>query len=59
MLEILDLVKIDPGPVAALRGIRLRIPRGMFGLPGPDGSGKTTLMRILASLLEPTSGQLL
>ncbi len=58
MLEIRDLVKVYPGPVAALRGVRLEIPRGLFGLLGPNGSGKTTLMRILAGLLEPTSGQI-
>jgi ABC-2 type transport system ATP-binding protein len=57
MLEIRDLVKIYPGPVAALLGVRLDIPTGMFGLLGPNGSGKTTLMRILAGLLEPTSGR--
>jgi ABC-type multidrug transport system ATPase subunit len=57
MLRIHDLVKIYPGPVAALQGIDLEIPLGMFGLLGPNGAGKTTLMRILAGLLEPTSGE--
>ena len=56
MLTIRDLVKIYPGPVAALQGIDLDVPNGMFGLLGPNGAGKTTLMRILAGLLEPTSG---
>jgi ABC-2 type transport system ATP-binding protein len=56
MLTIRDLVKIYPGPVAALQGIDLDVPRGMFGLLGPNGAGKTTLMRVLAGLLEPTSG---
>ena len=56
MLEIRDLVKVYPGPVAALQGITLEIPTGMFGLLGPNGAGKTTLMKILAGLLEPTSG---
>src|SRR5262249_11409249 len=56
MLSIHNLVKIYPGPVAALLGIDLDVPNGMFGLLGPNGAGKTTLMRILAGLLEPTSG---
>ena len=56
MLMIRDLVKVYPGPVAALQGVDLDVPQGMFGLLGPNGAGKTTLMRILAGLLEPTSG---
>ena len=56
MLSIRNLVKVYPGPVAALQGISLEIPRGMFGLLGPNGAGKTTFMRILAGVLEPTSG---
>jgi ABC-type multidrug transport system ATPase subunit len=56
MLSVRDLVKIYPGPVAALQGIDLDLHEGMFGLLGPNGAGKTTLMRILAGLLEPTSG---
>ena len=56
MLEIRNLVKVYPGPVAALQGVSLDVPKGMFGLLGPNGAGKTTLMRIVAGLLEPTSG---
>lgn len=59
MLVIRELVKIYPGPVAALQGVSLDIPTGMFGLLGPNGSGKTTLMRILAGLLEPTAGRII
>ncbi|RJS20272.1 ABC transporter ATP-binding protein [Corallococcus sp. H22C18031201] len=57
MLTLRNLVKVYPGPVAALRGVDLEIPRGMFGLLGPNGAGKSTLMKILAGLLEPTSGE--
>ena len=57
MLIVRDLVKVYPGPVAALQGVDLDLPNGMFGLLGPNGAGKTTFMRILAGLLEPTSGQ--
>jgi len=56
MLQIRDLVKVYPGPVAALQGVSLDVSKGMFGLLGPNGAGKTTLMRIVAGLLEPTSG---
>jgi ABC-type multidrug transport system ATPase subunit len=56
MLLIRELVKVYPGPVAALQGIDLDIPQGMFGLLGPNGAGKTTLLRIVAGLLEATAG---
>jgi ABC-2 type transport system ATP-binding protein len=57
MLIVRDLVKVYPGPVAALQGVDLDLPNGMFGLLGPNGAGKTTFMRILAGLLEPTAGR--
>jgi ABC-2 type transport system ATP-binding protein len=57
MLSIRNLVKVYPGPVAALQGIDLDLNNGMFGLLGPNGAGKTTLMRILAGLLQPSSGE--
>src|SRR5271156_6647828 len=56
MLRVRELVKVYPGPVAALQGVDLDLPNGMFGLLGPNGAGKTTFMRILSGLLEPTSG---
>lgn len=57
MLVIRNLVKVYPGPVAALRGVDLDVPIGMFGLLGPNGAGKSTLMKVIAGLLEPTSGE--
>jgi ABC-2 type transport system ATP-binding protein len=56
MLSARGLVKVYPGPVTALNGIDLDVPQGMFGLLGPNGAGKSTFMKILAGLLEPTSG---
>jgi ABC-2 type transport system ATP-binding protein len=41
----------------AVKGIDLRVERGeIFGVLGPNGAGKTTTLRMLATLLEPTSG---
>jgi ABC-type multidrug transport system ATPase subunit len=56
MLSVRNLVKVYPGPVTALQGVSLDIGTGMFGLLGPNGAGKSTFMRILAGVLEPTSG---
>ena len=41
----------------ALDGLTIEVPKGIvFGFLGPNGSGKTTTIRILLGLLEPTSG---
>jgi ABC-type multidrug transport system ATPase subunit len=46
------------GDVPALRDINLEIERGeLFGLIGPDGSGKTSLFRILTTLILPDGGR--
>ena len=43
--------------VTAVAGVKLDVARGeVFGLLGPDGAGKSTLIRMLATVLAPTSG---
>jgi|SRR5919108_5603152 ABC-2 type transport system ATP-binding protein len=57
VIEVDDLVKVYGKETRALDGISFRVARGeLFGFLGPNGAGKTTTIRILATLLDPTSG---
>ncbi|KGG12945.1 MULTISPECIES: daunorubicin resistance protein DrrA family ABC transporter ATP-binding protein [Prochlorococcus] len=59
LVEIQDLYK-SYGPVRALQNLNLEISEGsLFGLLGPNGSGKTTTLKILSTLLAPDSGRVL
>ena len=52
------LVKHYTPEIRAVDGIELDIPEGqVFGFLGPNGSGKTTTVRMLTTLLRPTSGR--
>jgi len=58
-ISINNISKIYPGkqPVTALDNISLQISKGeLFGLIGPDGAGKTSLFRILTTLLLADTG---
>jgi len=47
------------GPVPAVRSVDFSISPGeIFGLVGPDGAGKTTIMRMLAGVLRPDAGDI-
>ena len=46
------------GSNVAVNGLNLEVKKGeLFGLVGPDGAGKTTIMRLLTAIMEPTSGE--
>ncbi len=52
------LVKHFAPAIHAVDGIDLDVPEGqIFGFLGPNGSGKTTTVRVLTTLLRPTSGR--
>jgi cobalt transport protein ATP-binding subunit len=57
MIEIQNLHHHYPDGTRALKGINLTIPEGEFLLIcGPNGSGKTTFIRLISGILKPTSG---
>jgi ABC-2 type transport system ATP-binding protein len=56
MLEVKNLRK-EYGSLTAVRGINFTLqPGDIFGFIGSNGAGKTTTIRMIATLLEPTSG---
>ncbi len=58
MIQITDLTK-KYGSFTAVDHINLAIPAGqLFGFLGPNGAGKTTTMRMIAGILQPTSGRI-
>ena len=60
MSLILDHIDLSFDTVQALRQVDFEVQDGeLFGLIGPDGAGKSTLFRIMASLLVPDAGRCL
>ncbi|MDE6389418.1 MAG: ABC transporter ATP-binding protein [Lachnospiraceae bacterium] len=55
-IKIEDLTITFKNKVTAIDHADLEIPKGIFGLLGENGAGKTTLMRVLTTVLSPTSG---
>lgn len=60
MIEIKNITKKYPGQeIPALSGVNLKIESGeFFGLLGANGAGKTTMIKLLATLLIPNEGEI-
>ena len=58
-LSIRNLTKIYKGNKIALKDLSLQLNSGILGLIGPNAAGKSTLMRIVATISRPTEGQVL
>ncbi|MEN8247943.1 MAG: ABC transporter ATP-binding protein [Bacteroidota bacterium] len=59
MVEFKNIHK-QYGPIKAVEGINLKVnPGELFGLIGPDGAGKTSLFRMLTTLLLPNEGEII
>lgn len=65
MIELINLTKHFPGqgpggrsrPLVAVDNLTMQVrPGELFGFLGPNGAGKTTTIKMMAGLLEPTSG---
>ncbi len=53
----IDNLWVRYGKFDAVKGISFAIPKGeVFGFIGPNGAGKSSTMKVLATLLQPTSG---
>lgn len=58
MKLVLDNLTKEFGEFVAVDHINLTMTNGVYGLLGVNGAGKTTLMRMLCTLLKPTSGKI-
>ena len=59
VLTLTNVTKRYSGPTPALDNVSLTVPKGkIIGLLGPNGSGKTTMLKLCAGLLTPSAGHI-
>jgi ABC-2 type transport system ATP-binding protein len=57
IIDVKELTKVYNGSVRAVDGVTFQVSEGeIFGFLGPNGAGKTTTIKMLTTLLRPTSG---
>ena len=60
LIELTNLSKTYDSKFLAVNNVNLKLPKGkIIGLLGPNGSGKTTIIKMLAGVLQPTEGSIL
>ena len=60
MIQLIDVHKSYTKEHETIKGVSFEVHEGqIFGLLGPNGAGKTTLMQMIATLMKPTSGEII
>lgn len=60
MIQLVDVHKSYTKDHETIKGVSFEVHEGqIFGLLGPNGAGKTTLMQMIATLMKPTSGEII
>ena len=59
MLELKNIEYTVEGETEIIRGVNLNIGEGFIAITGPNGGGKSTLAKIIAGIIKPTSGQII
>ena len=60
MIQLIDVHKSYTKEYETIKGVSFEVHEGqIFGLLGPNGAGKTTLMQMIATLMKPTSGEII
>ena len=60
MIQLIDVHKSYTKDHETIKGVSFEVHEGqIFGILGPNGAGKTTLMQMIATLMKPTSGEII